>query len=242
MMADVGDVHAYRVVAIDAASPDIRILGLAAKDSGGLSWRAGQYARFRFPGCEPRDFSIANVASSQMLEVHIRRSGSGGVSDHVCAHVGVGDPVTVEGPFGAGYFRARHGGPVLAIAGGTGLAPMKAVIEAALASGLDRDVNLYAGFRDEHDIYLERHFIDLTHRHRNFRFVSVLSDPKENSGRRSGLVGDAVAADFQLLYGHQCYMAGPPAMAAACRAMLKLKSVPDHDIFTDALDAGAASA
>ena len=222
-----------RIDAIDAVTPDIRLVSLSAMDGGLFVWRAGQYVSLRTQGHEPRDYSIASVPGSDRLEVHVRRSGGGGLSDALCGDLAVGDEILAQGPFGAAYFRESHGGPLLALAGGTGLAPMKAIVETALAKGLNRDVHLYVGVRTESEIYLERHFIALSRAHANFRFITVVSEPTENSGRRTGLVGDAVAADFQLLYGHQCYIAGPPAMAEACRAMLKLKSVPPHDMFCD---------
>lgn len=222
-----------RVVDAEQVTPEVRILKLASADLAAFTWRPGQYANFEFAGCEPRDFSIANTSESGEIELHIRQSGSGGVSDIICNDVTIGDPVTVDGPFGAAYFRERHDGPIVCIAGGTGLAPMKSVVEGALQKGFSKDIHLYFGVRDETEIYMERHFIGLTREHPNFRFITVVSNMKDTSGRRRGLVGEAVAADFQLLYGHQVYLAGPPAMVAACRKMLTLKSVPDHDIFTD---------
>lgn len=225
---------ACRVVEVEAATEDVRIVRLAAETGALFDWRAGQYASVRFRDQAPRDYSIANAPGDGALDIHVRRSGAGGVSDFVCDELAPGDAVQVQGAFGAAYFRERHQGPMLAIAGGTGLAPMKAIVEAALGSGLNKDVHLYFGVRDEREIYLERYFIGLTHTYPNFRFVTVLAEPREHSGRRTGLVGDALAADFQLLYGHQCYIAGPPAMVEACRTMLNLKSVPAYDIFADA--------
>lgn len=222
-----------QVTEAEQVTSDVRVLKISPNSGNIFSWRAGQYANFQFDGCEPRDFSIANISGSGEIELHIRRSGSGGVSDTICDDVSVGDPVKVDGPFGAAYFRQSHEGPILAIAGGTGLAPMKAIVESALKNDFKKDIHLYFGVKDASEIYLERYFIELTRHHPNVRFITVVSDMNDNSGRRRGLVGDAVAADFQLLYGHQVYLAGPPVMVQACRKMLKLKSVPNHDIFTD---------
>ena len=223
-----------RVAEIEVVTDDIRILRIVAMDMPLFDWRAGQYASFRIDGFEARDYSIANASGEDFIELHIRRSGAGGFSDFVCDELKQYDVIDVKGPYGGAYFRENHDGPLLAIAGGTGLAPMKAVVEAALAGNMKQDIHLYFGVRDESEIYLERYFIDLTRAYSNFRFVSVLSEPKENSGRRRGLVSQAVAADFQLLYGYQCYLGGPPQMVDACANMLKLKSVPKHDVFADA--------
>ncbi len=219
-----------RVISVEAATPAVSVVRVAV--DGPFEWRAGQFATVCFDGFEPRDYSIANRPDDAGLEFHIRNGGSG-VGAHVATALASGDPLTVSGPFGASFYRRMHGGPLLAVAGGTGLAPMKAIVEDALATGHDKDVHLYLGVRDEPDIYMERHFLAMTREHPNFRFVTVLAEPSVNTGRRRGLVGDAVAADFALLYGYQCYVAGPPAMVQACRQVLKLKSVPLHDIFAD---------
>ena len=221
------------VAEAEHVTADIRVLKIAPKDGAVFDWRAGQYASFEFNGRDPRDFSIANSSAAGLIELHVRRSGSGGVTDAICDEVSIGDAVAVDGPFGAAYFREQHEGPIVAIAGGTGLAPMKSIVESALAANFNKDIHLYFGVRNESEIYLERYFIGLSREYPNFRFVTVVSDMNDHSGRRRGMVGDAVAADFQLLYGHQVYLAGPPIMVDACRRMLKLKSVPSHDIFTD---------
>lgn len=230
-----------RISHAEAVAPGLRLLRLTPEEGGALfSWRAGQYASFSMDGFEARAFSIANAPNPECIELHIRGSGRGGLGDALCHDADVGSVVDVEGPFGAAYWRDRHDGPLLAIAGGTGLAPMKAICEAALASDLKRDVHLYAGVRTETEIYLERYFIDLQKRHANFRYVCVVTEPQDpGSGRRRGLVGDAVAADFPLLYGYQCYLAGPQVMVDACRTMLKLKGVPPHDMFCDLMYGGA---
>ncbi len=233
--AHIAEAVSCSVTHAEMASFDVRILKLSPDPGRTLfDWRAGQYARFRIADFEPRDYSIANAPGDGDVELHVRKSHAGGLSDYICGEVKVGDTVSVAGAFGGAYFRAGHGGPLLAIAGGTGLAPMKAVVEAALRSDLSQDVHLYFGVNSAEELYLERYFIGLMRDYSNFRFVTVINDPDDSSGRRLGMVGDAVAADFQLLYGHQCYLAGPPAMAEACRTMLKLKSVPNHDMFCDA--------
>ena len=232
----VEDFHAAlpcRVAEVEQATPEVSILRLVGDDIDLFDWRAGQYASIQFGEFEPRNFSIANAPGENFIEMHIRRTGAGGLSDYICDELKSGEKIEVIGAYGSAFYRAKHDGPLLAVAGGTGLAPMKAIVEAALGDGLDKDVHLYFGVREEKEIYLERYFIELTHRYPNFRFVTVISEPSEQSGRRSGLVSDAVAADFQLLYGFQCYLAGPPPMVGASVQMLKLKSVPVYDIFTD---------
>ncbi len=142
------------VAEAEHVTENIRILKIAPMDGAVFDWRAGQYASFQFSGCEPRDFSIANTSDVGLIELHVRRSGSGGASDAICDDVKVGDAVSVDGPYGASYFRERHQGPIVAIAGGTGLAPMKSIVEGARSAGFKKDIHLYYGVRDASEIYL----------------------------------------------------------------------------------------
>ncbi len=144
----IGEVTACRVRTVEAASPEVRIVRLEALNGALFKWRAGQYASFRFADQAARDYSIANAPGDDFIEVHIRRSGAGGVSDYICDALKVGDTVTVQGAFGGAYLRSSHKGALLAIAGGTGLAPMKAIVEAALADDFKLDMHLYFGVRN----------------------------------------------------------------------------------------------
>ena len=219
------------------ATPEVWLLRLESLIEGGLfHWRAGQYASVRFHGQEPRDYSIANRPGDGFAEFHIRHVGGDGASGYVADGLAEGERVEVQGPFGEAWFRRDHPGPVLAVAGGTGLAPMKAVVEDALGTSLERDVHLYYGCRDEGEIYLERYFIDLARRHPRFRFVTVLSAarPEDDPGRRRGLVGEAVAADFRSLAGFDCYLAGPPPMIDAVTDLVTAKGAGAGRVFADA--------
>ena len=100
----------------------------------------------------------------------------------------------VRGPGGTAYLRVKHTGPILAIAGGSGLAPIKSIVETALYERLTQPIHMYFGVRDERDLYLEHHFQTLAFQYPNFRFTPVLSEPQGSTQRRrSGFVTDAVA-------------------------------------------------
>jgi len=105
-----------------------------------------------------------------------------------------------------------HTGPILAIAGGSGLAPIKSIVETALDNGHRQPIHLYVGVRDERDLYLEAHFAALAARHRNLRFVPVLSQPHASARRRTGFVHEAVLTDIGDVDGAKAYIAGPPVM------------------------------
>src|SRR5690606_734345 len=134
---------------------------------------------------------------------------------------------------GDAWLRLDHDGPILAVAGGSGLAPMKSIVETALRRSRPGPVHLYFGARDERDIYLERRLRTLEAAHASFRFVPVLSSPERPSARRRGLVGDAALADFTAFDGFKAYLAGPPAMVESVVEQLAARGLPRHDIHAD---------
>ena len=94
------------------------------------------------------------------------RSTAGGVaSAHVFEALQAGDAVRVEGPSGTAYLREHHRGPIIAVAGGSGLAPIRAIVERALNEKLPQHLYLYFGVRSERDLYLHDHFARLAERH-----------------------------------------------------------------------------
>jgi len=225
---------ACEVAEIVQATHDIRIVRLRVLGGGPFDFSCGQYAAVTFAGQPPRDYSMANTPDDATLEFHIRRVAGGASSAYVAERLSVGEPVHVEGPYGTSYLRANHRGPIVAVAGGSGLAPMKSIVEAALNSGAQQDITLYFGVRDERDLYLEDHFRALERTHPNFRFVPVLSDADGATARRTGFVHSALAADCRDLDGCKVYTAGPPPMVRAVQELAVRSGARPEDIHKDA--------
>jgi naphthalene 1,2-dioxygenase ferredoxin reductase component len=223
-----------RVAALDNATHDIKRVRLVIEAGGPFTFSAGQYAAVTFAGQAPRDYSMANRPDETALEFHIRRTSGGAASIHAATVLRVGDTVTVEGPYGGSWLRDRHTGPILAIAGGSGLAPIKSIVESALAAGMAQPIELYLGVRAERDLYLEDHFRTLAARHANLRFVPVLSQPDGGTTRRQGFVHEEAAADHADLDGTKAYLAGPPVMVEAATALLLAHGMRREDIHADA--------
>lgn len=230
--------------AIDDVTHDIRRVRLAVVGGPPLDFAAGQYARVRFPGAPVRDYSMANRPGEPLIEFHIRRVPGGAASERVATALRVGDPVRVEGPYGSSHLRRSHAGPILAIAGGSGLAPIKSIVETALGEGREQPIHIYFGVRAERDLYMVDRFEALASRHRNLRFVPVLSEQDAATHLRHGLVGDAVAADLPNLSGWKAYLAGPPAMVGSAGRIIEQRGLARVDIHADIFftpqEAGAA--
>lgn len=221
----------FRVVAIEQPAPHLTLIRLEPLDDGPLAFRAGQFARVGFDGIRARNLSIGSPAGSRVLEFLVRdRPGHAG---NLFTRLKPGDTADVEGPFGGSFLREDHEGPILAAAGGSGVAPAKSIVETALMRGMTQPIHFYFGVRDEPDLYLESYFEDLARRHRNLHFVPVLSEAADPRARRTGLVGDAVAADLPQLAGFKAYVFGPPPMVKSTVEMIAALGIEAGDIHTD---------
>jgi len=232
---------ACKVVGLEDATHDIKRVRLSIESGGPFDFSAGQFASVTFAGCAPRDYSMANVPGDSILEFHVRRSVGGTVSAYVAEMLKIGDSVRVEGPFGTSYLRESHRGPIVAVAGGSGLAPIKSIVERALAQKLPQHIHLYFGVRTERDLYFHDHFAQLAKHHDTLHFTPVLSEAADGA-YRTGLVHEAVARDFDELDGCKAYLAGPPVMVEAATKLFEQRGMRRIDIHADAFYTAAEMA
>ena len=138
------------VAAIEDATQDIKIIRL--QSSKPLSFSPGQYATVQFTPDHSRPYSMASLCTDQQLEFHVRYVPDGRVSGYVFNQLKVGDSVRVSGPLGTAYLRTRHEGPMLCVAGGTGLAPILSILRGVISAGMQNPIRLYFGIRSPQDI------------------------------------------------------------------------------------------
>ena len=232
-----------RVAHIAELTHDIRGLELTIESGGPYGFSAGQHARLKFgPGIPERSYSMASAPDQASLEFHVRQVPRGQASGYVFTNLRVGAEVTVSGPLGNAYLRDHHLGPILAVAGGSGLAPIKSIVETALHKDPARTVHCYFGARDERDVYLESWLVQLSRQHPNLGIEIVLSQPSAPTSRRTGTVAEAVAKDFARLDGFKAYVAGPPAMVEAVQIGLAQAGLPLRDTHADAFYSQAEDA
>ena len=234
-----------RVQKIERLAPDVIALHLKLPATERLQFLAGQYVDILLKDGRRRSFSIANAPhDDEFLQLHIRRIPGGMFTEHVFTAMKERDILRLNGPLGSFYLREDSPRPVVLIAGGTGFAPIKAIVEHALHAGSERPMILYRGARRRTDLYLDELPLGWAARLPNFRYVPVLSEADAEDGwsGRTGLVHRAVMADFPDLSGHQVYACGAPAMIDAARSDLtgQCRLNPD-DFFADAFSYAADS-
>lgn len=224
-----------RVAAINALTHDIKELQLNVEAGGPYAFSAGQHARVKFgPGLVERNYSMANRPDEPALRFYVRAVPRGQASGYVFSRLSVGDQVTVSGPLGGAYLRENHCGPMLAVAGGSGMAPIQSICETALRADPARRMHLYFGVRDERDVFLEEYLQQLRQRHTNFSHEIVLSHAAGTSTRRRGMLHEIIESDFSALDDFKAYVAGPPPMVEAVERTLLNKGMARRDIHADA--------
>jgi CDP-4-dehydro-6-deoxyglucose reductase/ferredoxin-NAD(P)+ reductase (naphthalene dioxygenase ferredoxin-specific) len=230
-----------RVIGLADLTHDIKRVQLAAIDGGKLGFSAGQYASVGFAGLPARDYSMANCPDETPLEFHIRLVEDGAVTPYVRGRLALGDLVRVAAPFGTSYLREAHTGPILALAGGSGFAQIRAIVATALRAGKRQPITLYVGARAERDLYGEAELMALAAAHANFRFIPVLAAPEGATRRRTGLLADVLRADLAGvdLDGTKAYLAGPPVMVEGVLAALTALGLRRTDCHADAFYSAA---
>jgi len=223
-----------RVDGLTDLTRDIRELRLAIEAGGPFHFSAGQYAEIEFASGVSRHYSMASTPAEEKLVFQVRLAADGDTGPHAAQELRLGDKVKVCGPLGSSYLRGKHPGPVLLVAGGSGLAPICSILCTLLGRGSGERVALYFGVRSEGDVYHERLLADLAAEHDNFSYQIVLSEPGGESRRRRGLVHRAVAEDLADAAGYTAYLAGPLAMVAAAGQLLLGRGVAPGDIHADA--------
>jgi ferredoxin-NAD(P)+ reductase (naphthalene dioxygenase ferredoxin-specific) len=199
-----------------------------------LAFSPGQYAQLQFTPAHIRPYSMAGLAEDGMLEFHARRVPGGRVTGYIAHQLKAGDSVRVSGPMGSAYLRRKHAGPMLCVAGGTGLAPILSILRGAVAAGMTNPIHLYFGARSERDVYGLDWLAELQRRHAALRVHVVVTEGEHRAGHRGGLVTDAIARDWPELAGWRAYLCGSPPMVEATKLLVQQRGIAAEQVHADA--------
>lgn len=227
-----------RVLRIDTAGPGVRRLILRTAEP--FVYRPGQYLSLRHGAGPARSFSMATAPRPDgRIELHIRRHPGGGFSETVLDAAAAGDLMRIGGPYGHMAWRGAAG-PVAMLATGTGIAPLRALLEQAIAERSTAPVTLYWGARSRAELYL---FDELYHWHMRypaFRFVPVLSAPGAGWGGAVGHCQDVAAAELEFRQPAQVYACGNPGMVDGARRVFAAHGLTGAAFQADAFEPATA--
>ncbi len=193
-----------------------------------IEYTGGQYAELSTDNLTtgPRAYSFAEAPNPAALDrpcFYVRRTPGGEFTEWLFDADRTGTQVQLTGPFGNLWLRPGNG-PALCVAGGSGLAPVKALLESAAADRSEREFVLVFGARTQRDLYCVEELEKLAVAAGSLRFVPVLSEEPADSdwaGAR-GLVTDAIATLApELLANCDAYVCGPPPMVDAVEDLIR---------------------
>jgi CDP-4-dehydro-6-deoxyglucose reductase len=234
-----------RIESITKPVDDVAIVKLKLPANERLQYLCGQYVDFLLKDGRRRSFSLATPPHDDaLLELHIRHVPGGVFTDQLFNSYRGREILRLEGAFGSFYLREDSDKPMIFVAGGTGFAPIKAMIEHALHFEHNRPMVLYWGARAKRDLYLPDLPGKWQQQSRNVTFIPVLSEPAPDDDwpGRTGFVHQAVLDDFADLSGYQVYACGGPAMVDAARtAFTSTAGLPADEFFADSFTYAAQS-
>lgn len=230
-----------RIERKDRLADDVMAVFLRLPAVEEFHYRPGQYLDVMLSEGRRRSFSIASApGDGRLIELHVRRASQSGFTGQLFDSMQVGTLLRIEGPLGQFWLRTESARPPLFVGGGTGYAPLRAMLRQLVATGDRRPVTLYWGGRGVPDLYEHPWLEDLQRQRPGFSYRPVLSAPPVDDaapwpGRR-GLVHEAVLADQADLAGYDVYASGPPAMIEAIRVAFPRHGLPREQLFFDSFD------
>ena len=228
-----------KISRMERLNHDVMQLFLQLPEADSLQFLAGQYLEILLKDGERRAFSIANAPhNNDLIELHIRHINGGLFTDQLFASLHEKDLLRIEGPMGGFYLRENSDRPMICMAGGTGFAPIKGVLEHLFESGSDRPVFFYWGVRSKADLYMNDLPEQWASDYPNFHYIPVLSealDSDEWQGR-SGFVHEAILEDFEDIMEHDIYACGPPIMINSGRASFLARGLETSRFYADSFE------
>jgi CDP-4-dehydro-6-deoxyglucose reductase len=229
-----------RVERLISLAPDVMALFLRFPAAEQFNYLAGQYLDVMLPHGRRRSFSIASPPQDDgLIELHIRCVASGEFTEQVFSGMQPKTLLRIEGPLGQFWFREVSPRPAVLIGGGTGYAPLRAMLRQLLERGDRRPLHLYWGAQAQIDLYEDAILREWCERHPSFKYTPVLSNPAQTDDWRgkTGWVHDAALDDYaDRLDNIDVYASGPPAMVEAVRHQFVARGLPSDRLFFDSFD------
>ena len=231
-----------RVRTCEKLNDDVMRLYLELPKTERLQFLAGQYIDILMQGGKRRSFSMANPPhQNQLIELHIRHYNGGLFSEYAFNELQERALLRIEGPLGQ-FTLNQSERPSIMIAGGTGFAPIKSLIEHTIKTEDTRSIYLYWGARSESGLYLHELARQWADKYQHINYIPVLSeqDKVKDWQGKTGFVHDAVLQDFGDLSGYDVYVCGPPPMINAVVESLPKQGLAKENLYSDSFEFAAS--
>jgi CDP-4-dehydro-6-deoxyglucose reductase len=228
-----------RVEKMQLLTHDVMMLKLKLPETERLQFMAGQYIEFLLKDGKRRAFSIANAPhDDKYIELHIRHVPDGHFGDYVFDGLKEKTLMRIEGPLGSYFLREDSDRPIILMGGGTGFAPLKAMLEHVFHTGSKKAIHLFCGARAKRDLYMDAMVQSWLEQYDNLRYTAVLSNPQaeDNWQGETGYVHESVINKYPDLSGHDVYLSGPPPMVKAGMDLFYESGLPESQIYSDSFE------
>lgn len=223
-----------KVSSATMVSQDVLKLTLRMPPTSKTEYIAGQYINLQYKGVT-RSYSIANANENDGIELHVRNVPNGQMSSLLFDGLKENTLMRLEGPCGTFFIRDSER-PIIFLAGGTGFAPVKAMVEHLLQSESKRDIYIYWGMPAAKDFYSNLP-VEWSTAFNNVHFIPVVSGNDEAWSGRKGFVHHAVMEDFSGLESFDIYACGSPLMIDASKRDFTAKNLSVDNFYSDAFTA-----
>jgi len=222
-----------RISQINRLAPDVIQVLLRLPPTAEFNYLPGQYIDVTGPGNISRSYSLANAYSKdEVLELHIRKVEDGAMSHYWFNQAKVDDLLRLNGPLGTFFLREFAGVNLIFMATGTGIAPIKAMLESMVNLSKEqssKSVTVLWGGRKLQDIYFDLGSIPGDH-----EFIPVLSQPDEGWSGKEGYVQDVLLSMNQNLENTAVYACGSDAMIYDAKERLLSAGLLPGRFYSDA--------
>lgn len=228
-----------KISQIRRLSDDVVSVNLRLPPASNFQYNAGQYVEVIGGGGIRRSYSIANApVVDKTLELQIRRVDNGAMSQYWFKKARVNDLLRIRGPLGTFCLRDVRGKHLILLATGTGIAPIKAMLENLHeldSAKQPQRISLYWGGRTPSDQYWDPRELKVT-----MHYKFVLSRPG-NGQQHQGYVQDIAMRDFSDFSNAVVYACGSPIMIADSQRQLTMSGLSESNFFADAFVVSGAS-
>lgn len=229
-----------RISAVDRLASDVVRVTLRLPPTSDFHFFPGQYIDVIGNGGVRRSYSIAGAdAGAKTLELHIRATEGGEMSKYWFDLAKQNDLLRLNGPLGTFFLRGLSQRDLIFLATGTGIAPVKAMLEGLQSLPADeqpRSVSVYWGGRTHADLYFDPTSAGAPH-----RYTPVLSRAGAGWLGKRGHVQDVLMDDRPMLSESVVYACGSDAMIQNARALLTGAGLPEQRFNSDAFVCSSVS-
>lgn len=199
-----------------------------------VTYLAGQYVSVVMGEKDKRHFSIANAPGSELIELHIGATPENSYAMQVITKMESEGQVELEIGNGNAFLREQSTRPIIIVAGGTGFAYAKSIVEQVIALQLSNPVHLYWGVKESAHLYLRATAENWADRYENIHFHPVIELADADWKGHQGYVHKAVLNDFSDLNTFDVYVVGRFEMAKVVREDFVKQNATIEHIYGDA--------